>query len=121
MSESQQVPKPELDLLELYITQVRNHFEVLDSAQRWKFLTRFRTLTGPRVPKPGFDGIQAKEIRRKLGLTRKALVTKWGMHEVTLYKYEAGLLVPDLNNKPAKCYIRWLKRHGFKSPEVASK
>ncbi len=105
----------QLQLAEAYFTKIRNYFPSLDHASRKSLLHSLDCLVENNSPetaerkKREFDYEDARQTREGQGLTRKQLSKKVGKHELTIYKYETGKLIP--NEKTGKKYLEWLSQH----------
>ncbi len=108
------------ELFAVYFHRVQEVFAKSDERKRHQYLKIIKRLGEEKRSESHFDHIGARAVRDALGLTRKHLGAQLqGVSDITLYKYESGILVPNVKNKSGKKYLAWLKtaRESLHKPE----
>lgn len=123
-----QVKKAQEDLLNLYFIKIREVYKTSETGKKEQLLRTldsFISTQTNRIPTRknlNYDGKEAKDIRKKAGLTTRDLVKQLGMEGTNinsschqLGKYELKIINPS--NPPrgefSKKYIGWLKEQGY--------
>jgi len=115
MQQQDELYAAQLQLAEVDFKRIKGYFPKLDHKGRRALLYSLDKLVENYSPeilqekKGSFNYEIAKEIRISQGLTRKQLSNRLGIHEITLYKYETGRLIPSTES--SKKYLIWLQQH----------
>ena len=118
MSDRNQILEAEASLFEMYLKRALVRFKKLKGQRRWNYMRRLKALVESALPFDSFDFEQARRIRDASGMSRQELVKLLkGIHELTLYKYETGRLVPKNDSEPGISYLKWLSDNGYKQKQ----
>ena len=120
MDNDEPVYEAQYSLLNAYFNKLKENFSKLPNRSRSTIISNLEKLAESTSPekiakvKDQFDYEKAREIRESLKLTRKELKKTIGVaHEITLYKYETGKLIPNSHDHPK--YFAWLEKNGYPS------
>jgi DNA-binding transcriptional regulator YiaG len=110
------------DLANTYLLEIQTRYQSSDAQQREALLCGLEKLAKGSYPaiqrtnNSAFDGVKAREVRKKQGLSLRALAKELKVPYTSLiWNYETGRNHPS--NPPvgetAKAYLQWLKKHEY--------
>lgn len=116
----EEIAKAQQNLLDTYLTQIRESYEVLPNDRRQVLLTGLDKLVqffeGEKIEtRKTFEPDKAKEIRQELGMTLAQVGEELGGAR----KYMARISnaerdgIKNTNSGFAKKYLGWLNEHGY--------
>ena len=123
----EQVELAKTNLMEFYVSKIRESYLSLESEQRTFILNGLEiivtklesgNLAALFASPPAYDPRRALEVRTQAGLTRAQLAKDLGLGSsgsTAICRYEMGtvrLLNPP-RGKTSKAYLEWLKEQGY--------